>query len=371
MANAEHQNTLQQGVKMWNTWRVLHPEITPDLRWANLSLANLRGANLAGALLDKTNLSGAMLSRAILNDASLREASLSETNLSSARLEGANLLRADLSRANLSRAVLQNANLSSANLSRTNLFEATLSRVSFEGAYLYETAFGNTKLAGAANLETCHHLGPSAIDHGTLARHPYLPPSFLRGCGLHAWEIEAMKLHDPSLPPTKISDIAQRVYQTRTAHAIQLHNLFLSFSHPDTAFIERLEAHLDEQDILYWRDVHDAPTTRLKKNIVIRGMRPNPTVLLTLSEHSVKQSWVTYEINQARTIEDALQRNVLCLIALDDSWQTSGWSEEIMDQVVQYPILDFSNWEDPEAFRATYTELIPLLNLLHIVAPEA
>ena len=362
MADSEQLSVLNRGVTAWNMYRKLNPEVEPDLRWAALSLANLRGADLSRTRLDRANLSGAMLSQANLHGASLREASLGEANLSSAHLDEANLQRADLSRANLSRASLKSATLSGANLSRTDFFEADLSRAAFTEAFLCQTSFAGTRLAGASGLETCRHLGPSIIEHRTLAHHPHLPAAFLQGCGLQAWEIEAARLHDPALTPAQINDTTEQVRQARTQHRLQIHNLFLSYSHADASFIEHLETHLNARHIRYWRDEHDAPKGRLH-NIVTRAMRPNPTVLLVLSKHSVERNWVEYEIDQARKLEQALQRNVLCLINLDDSWTTCDWPEELTDQVVQYPMLDFSTWQEAPVLEETVSRLIAHLGL--------
>ncbi len=362
MANPEHVSLVKRGAKTWNTWRAAHPDAEPDFRWANFSLANLRGTDLSHAKLDRANLSGAMLSQSNLHAASLRETSLGEANLSSARLDEANLKRADLSRATLSRASLQGADLSHANLSRTDLFEARLNRATFSEAFLYQTAFGNTRLAGAIGLETCRHLGPSLLDRPTLAQHPYLPEAFLRGCGLQAWEIEAAKLHDPSLTSPQITDIAGRIHRIRAEHPLQRHNLFLSYSYADAAFVEHLERHLNARHILYWHDVHDAPFGR-PDNIVIRAMRQNPTVLLILSEHSIDRNWVTYEIDQAHKLEQTLRRNALCLITLDETPQPDSWPETLIDHTTQHPPLDFSNWHDAEAFEPTFARLIDRLGL--------
>jgi hypothetical protein len=48
MASKEHLAQLQQGVKTWNDWRSLNPNITPDLVEAHLTGANLAGVNLRG-----------------------------------------------------------------------------------------------------------------------------------------------------------------------------------------------------------------------------------------------------------------------------------------------------------------------------------
>ena len=66
MADPEHVIILKRGAKAWNTWREEHPEVEPDFRWANFSLANLRGTDFSHARLDRANLSGAMLSQSNL-----------------------------------------------------------------------------------------------------------------------------------------------------------------------------------------------------------------------------------------------------------------------------------------------------------------
>jgi uncharacterized protein YjbI with pentapeptide repeats len=90
MANQEHLDILLQGVQTWNQWRKEHPQIHPDL-----SYANLHNEYLGGADLRETNLSGAIL----------REANLTEADLSGANLSGVDLSFAHPFRANLSGAV--------------------------------------------------------------------------------------------------------------------------------------------------------------------------------------------------------------------------------------------------------------------------
>jgi uncharacterized protein YjbI with pentapeptide repeats len=84
MANPAHLELLQQGVGVWNEWRVKARKIVPDSRGADLRGADLRGAdlqsaNLQGADLQRATLRGAHLERAGLQDlqrASFREADL-------------------------------------------------------------------------------------------------------------------------------------------------------------------------------------------------------------------------------------------------------------------------------------------------------
>jgi len=49
MANQQHLDILKQGVEIWNQWREEHPDITPDLREADMSGRHLAHANLIKA----------------------------------------------------------------------------------------------------------------------------------------------------------------------------------------------------------------------------------------------------------------------------------------------------------------------------------
>ena len=74
-----------------------------------------------------------------------------------------------------------------------------------------------------------------------------------------------------------------------------------------------------------------------------RGVaRMNPLVLLVLSERSVESDWVEWEVSKARELEKAEKRDVLCPVALDESWKTCDWPGPLRRQVEDYNILDFS-----------------------------
>jgi uncharacterized protein YjbI with pentapeptide repeats len=93
MPNADHIDTLRQGVAAWNAWRA-EQRIRPDL-----SGAGLRGFDL----------SGFDLSRADLRNSDLRGTNLSQSNLSGAHLEQANLFKAVFDDADLAGAFLYEA----------------------------------------------------------------------------------------------------------------------------------------------------------------------------------------------------------------------------------------------------------------------
>ncbi len=366
MANPEHVAKLKEGVEAWNAWRKQNQAIKPDLREASLSEADLGWANLGGADLIKADLSRAYLFNADLSRADLSRADLSRANLTMAMLREANLSVADLSVADLTMAILRRANLRRAILSMTILRDAHLGGANFANAHLYETIFANTYLKDAKGLKSCFHKGPSTIDNRTLKQSGKLPLplAFLQGCGLSDWEIESAKLYQPGLTHQQITDIVYRIDTIRAESPIQIHNLFISYTHVDSPFVKHLEDHLKKRHVRFWRDVHDAPAGPLEK-IVVRAMRHNPTVLLILSARSVESDWVEFEAKQARKLEKELDRHVLCPVALDDSWKNCKWPMRLRDQIEKYHILDFSCWQDSSVFKGMFERLLTGLDLFY------
>jgi hypothetical protein len=350
MANAEQLEILKKGVEAWNEWRKENPNTEIDLIEADLRGADLRKANLKGADLEGADLEGAILSRA----------NLIRTNLSGTNLSGTNLSEVELWGADIRGTNLRGAYIQFARLYNMNLLEADLA-----DAFLEWTVFGNVDLSETKGLEDVRHVGPSQISTDTLQRSKgQIPAAFLRGCGLSDWEVESAKLYQPGLSAKEINDIVYRIYDLRANQAIQINPLFISYSHRDGVFVDEMENHLNEKGIRFWRDIHAATAGRLEK-VVDRAMRLNPTVLLVLSENSVKSDWVEHEARSARELEKELKRDVLCPVALDGAWKDCSWPERLREQIMEYNILDFSNWKDEEAFEKKFRKLIDGLDLFY------
>jgi uncharacterized protein YjbI with pentapeptide repeats len=341
MANDEQLAILEQGVEAWNEWRK--------------EIENLGGVDLSEADFRGTILSGANLSVADLREADLRGVNLIDANLMGADIRGANLSHTDLRGVDLSHADLGGANLSGANLCQADLREA------FAGG----TIFGDNSLSKSIGLEKIHHEFPSIIGIGTLQRSEgKIPIAFLRGCGLSDFEIESAKLYNPELSNQQINDILYKIYDLRARQAIQVSPLFISYSHVDAAFVDRLEVCLNEKGIRFWRDIHDTKAGRLEKQIE-QAIRHNPTVLVVLSKNATQSDWVEHEVRTARGLEKELKRDVLCPVALDDSWKSSPWPERVMEQVMEYNILDFSKWQDEQVFGQMFVKLLDGLQLFY------
>jgi hypothetical protein len=162
----------------------------------------------------------------------------------------------------------------------------------------------------------------------------------------------------------EISQIQYRVFELRGTQALQISPLFISYSHGDGKFVDKVEKQLNTKGIRFWRDIHDMKAGRMETQID-RAIRQNPTVLLVLSEQSLGSDWVEHEVRTARQLEKDMERDVLCPIALDDSWKESKWPKRIMEQIMEYNILDFSDWEDDVKFEGMFRKLIEGLELFY------
>jgi hypothetical protein len=346
MANEEQLEILKKGVNVWNEWREQNPKIAVDLRSADLQRLNLGGAKLWGANLRGTNLFGCNLNRASFILADLRGADLREVSLSGAWLD--------------------EANLRGASLLSSDLRDATFRRSNFMNAAVGGgTIFGNLDLSEANGLDHVVHLGPSTISTDTFARSKgKIPKVFLEGCGLNDWEIEETKLYNPDLSNEEIDKTLYRIHDLRASHALQISPLFISYSHADSEFVDKVGDCFAEKGVRYWRDIHEMKAGRIETQID-RGIRQNPTVLLILSEHSLNSDWVEHEVRTGRELEKELSRDVLCPVALDNSWKDSRWPKRVMEQIMEYNILDFSDWQDNSKFDCTFSKLIDGLELFY------
>lgn len=337
--NRKHIWILEQGVDVWNKWRKENEKVRPNLRGADLQRMNLRGANLRKADLRGVNISHVDFQPSdLLNKTELSQAWMNSTSITPGDFWEDSMKIAmgttDLREANLENADLSCANLREAILTETDLTHSKLNDTDFE-----EATFGYTKLydldLSTARLAYLKFRGPCFIDILTLKKtgSKSVPlekqreiEALLRGCGLSDWEIEATKLQRPELSNEQITDVIYRIHDLRAQKAVMINPLFISYSHNDSDFVNKLETYLNEKGIRFWRDVHQATAGRLEKQ-VDKAMRLNPTVLLILSDYSVKSDWVQHEARVARKLEIELGRDILCPIALDDSWKKCRWPQ--------------------------------------------
>ena len=88
-------------------------------------------------------------------------------------------------------------------------------------------------------------------------------------------------------------------------------------------------------------------------------------MLLIISEHSSNSDWVEHEVRTARELEKSTARDLLCPVALDNTWKDSRWPKRVMEQIMEYNILDFSDWKDDSKFEGMFRKLIDGLELFY------
>jgi uncharacterized protein YjbI with pentapeptide repeats len=340
MTNRSQTEILKHGADIWNEWREAHPTVEIDLRNAilsghDLSLVNLGNVDLRGS------------------------------RFRNSYLEGANFKKSNLERANFSDSDLTKADFRGSNLGEADFTRAILNHANFARSVIGWANFGNTDLSETLGLDEVEHMGSSYIDTQTLECFKgVIPESFLRGCGLTDWEIEYAKLYNPDLNNEGIVKIQYQMFDLRASQALQISPLFISYSHADKEFVDHIDISLTEKGVRFWRDIHDAKAGRLETQID-RAIRQNPTVLLVLSKNSLNSDWVEHEIRHARKLEKELGRDIFCPIALDASWKSSKWPERVMEQIMEYNILDFSGWKEKSTFDFLFAKLLSGLEIFY------
>jgi|HubBroStandDraft_6_1064221.scaffolds.fasta_scaffold63259_2 hypothetical protein len=355
MADERQLELIRQGVDRWNTWRKENPQRTVHLDRADLSGRDLSQADLSDAHLDKTDFSGADLSRADLSWAKLGGARLTGTQMRGTRLGVAHLIGANLRGAQLGGAVLESAtiigaDLSEADLSEANLIQVNFSKVklaksNFHQATLSLTVFGDVDLSEATGLHTCQHLGPTTIDHRTIARSWPLPVSFLRGCGLP----ESLITYLPSI----------------LNQPIQFYSVFISYSTRDQEFADRLHADLQNKGVRCWFAPHTMQSGRKIHEQIDEAIRVYDRLLLILSDASMESEWVKTEIAHARQKELNQSHQVLFPIGLVPYTSVRQWKcfdsdtgKDSAREIREYFIPDFSNWKDHDQYRVAFDRLV-------------
>ena len=139
---------------------------------------------------------------------------------------------------------------------------------------------------------------------------------------------------------TPVELVSTKLVEARTKGPLYIGGVFISYSRDDAKFVDKIYKQLYNNGASVWLDRHDAVAGPLKEQVV-RAVRINDVVLLVLSESSVKSDWVEAELKMARKKEKEEKRDVLCPVALDDSWKTKVKDDVLWRQVEKKNILDY------------------------------
>ncbi|MBZ0318236.1 MAG: toll/interleukin-1 receptor domain-containing protein [Anaerolineae bacterium] len=327
MANPEHLAVLKQGIEVWNQWRRENPETVPDFRGAILNEVDLARFHLWDS-----DLSGAFLMEADLTEAILYRANLSRANLSNARLVKAGLQQADLSGAILNSADLNGSHLPGAILRGSGLGEANLA-----DSWCWETSFTLLDLSTTVGLESIVHIGPSTVGIDTLIKSKgRIPEVFLRGCGV----------------PSELIESISRIF---AESRIRYHSCFISYSHADKSFAQRVYDTLYNLGVTCWLDDENMKIGDEIFGAVHKGIRESGKVVLCISRSSLTSSWVDRELNILFAKEEDLSKKhgqkevALIPVDLDGFLYSDECQNPKAVEIRSRRVANFQGWENDNA----------------------
>jgi uncharacterized protein YjbI with pentapeptide repeats len=337
---------LEGGVPKWNDWREMNPTVWPDLRGAELTRGKLDGVNLENANLLQANLAGA-----ILTDAKLRNANLKEADL-----RRAVLTRADLQEANLYRAKLQEADMVRANLLHANLIKAESERTRFDFAIFGQTAFDDGLIEGGIGLERIFHVDTSIVDVRIferaaryVQRNPEMQQAvrrFFKNAGVTERIIKAA-LEAMSQP-------------------LEWSSCFVSYSHIDKGFVQRLCSGLEARGISCLRDDGGLDAGSHVFEGVAGGIIHQDRTLLCCSWASLTSGWVEKEADLALEREEKQGKSVIIPLDLDGCLLEAQYRPDappLAKKLRERVTADFRGWSDPRSFEIALNRLTEKLRV--------
>lgn len=213
---------------------------------------------------------------------------------------------------------------------------ADLNKADLSGTVLVDIIFADVDLSLTKGLDKVCHRGRSTIGIDSFFySNGQIPGVFLQGADV----AEIFIKHLPSL----------------AGQVVQFYSCFISHSHYDKSFANRLHDSLQESGIRCWLDEHqmlpwDDVYEQLSRDIQLWGK-----VILCCSEASLTSWWVDNEIDTAFDEERNLMKKsgqkALTLVALDlDGYMFNDqWKSRKKRQIQSRLTADFSGWEKDNA----------------------
>jgi hypothetical protein len=162
-------------------------------------------------------------------------------------------------------------------------------------------------------------------------------------------------------------DVADAIRATRRSREAEVNpqyfSAFISYSHADAVFANRLSNALSAQGIRAWLDVKQMLPGDDIYDEVQKGIQRWDKVLLCASKSSLNSWWVDSEIDRIfqkeRELFKTRQKKVLALIPLVlDDFMLSEWSSGKAQEVKSRIAADFRGWEDETKFEETFENLV-------------
>lgn len=289
--------------------------------------------------------------RANLQKVDFQNANFQEAFLQSANLQGANFQDANLQHADLWGTDLQDTDFRRANLRATNLAKAKLQGTNLQGVNLKKAIFGYTlfaevDLSSVRGLKDCIHFGPSTIGLDTIYKSGgNIPEVFLRGCG--------------------VPDIFIEYMHSLVGKKLDIYSCFISYSHADEDFAQRLHSALQSHGVRCWYAPQDMQGGKKLYDQIDSAIRVHDKTLLCLSESSMGSKWVETELRRTRKAIDKTGKQKLFPISIVDFKKVKDWEcfdantgSDMADEVREFYIPDFSNWKDHDSFQKEFDKVL-------------
>jgi hypothetical protein len=174
-----------------------------------------------------------------------------------------------------------------------------------------------------------------------------IPEAFLHGCGV----------------PDRLITYLPSIFGEMDP--IQFHSCFISYSHQDEDFAERLHSRMRDEGLRVWFAPEDIRGGQMIHDQLDRAIQVHDRLLLVLSEHSISSKWVEIEIVRALETGKREGRQKLFPIRLVDIKTIKAWrcpdpdtGEDLAREVRKCHIPDFTKWKDHDAFEAGFARLL-------------
>jgi hypothetical protein len=191
-------------------------------------------------------------------------------------------------------------------------------------------------------LQAVGHLSPSSIGVDTIyLSKANIPDVFLRRAGVPERFIEYM--------------------HSLVGQTLQFYSCFISFSHHDQSFCERLYADLQANAVRVWYFPEDALMGRKVWGQIDQSIRIYDKLVVVCSKNSLQSSPVLREIERALQREDREGTDVLFPIRIDNHI-FEHWQHPRKADVIAKVVGDFSGWDkDAAKYAASFRKLMKAL----------
>ena len=170
-------------------------------------------------------------------------------------------------------------------------------------------------------------------------------------------------------------DVAERV-KTASRVAVDYSSVFISYSHVDSIFADRLFNALRAKGVRVWYDKQNILPGYDIYDEITKAIKDQDKILFCFSEAGIKSGWVNSEIDRALQKERDLFRTgrestlgrrsrskTLIPLDLDGRLLEGRWDSGKAPDLMSRGIADFRNWENQSTFKAALSLLLSALQV--------